>query len=82
MKKNPILIKIREHADLKRQEVGKLLGVSYNAVANYETAYRWPDMKKARIYIDLAKKHGLKVSLDDIYSSNQKRQRMRKGRQL
>lgn len=52
---------------MSRSHLAKQLNVSYGAVANYELGTRVPNLMICYKIIDLAKKHNIKIELEDIY---------------
>ena len=51
---------------LSSTEFATLLGLKYNTIWNYENGLRAPSFKVMRKMIDLAKKAGFVITVDDI----------------
>lgn len=58
---------IRLSLGMKRSEFAQLLGISYGAVCNYEYGTRNPRLNTCYRIIEVAKKHKIKIKLEDIY---------------
>lgn len=66
------ITKIREQLHLTREEFSSELNIKYSALTNYErvvdgSLYRSPDLRCAWRLIDMCLKHGLKITLEEIY---------------
>jgi DNA-binding XRE family transcriptional regulator len=58
--------KIRQNMFLEQKEFGLLIGKSKQAVWHYEKGSRLPKLETIRKILDLAKKHKIKVSIEDF----------------
>ena len=52
---------------MSRKEFATALGITVGAISNYENGSRIPKMRVAYRILDLAKRKGHKLGLDDIY---------------
>ena len=69
MKKKSSLQKLRAELRLTQTSFAKMLGISRTAVTYYEAHQRYPRLKIAYRILDIAKKNGIKLTLEDIYIS-------------
>lgn len=58
--------RIRKHMLLEQKEFGLLIGKSKQAIWHYEKGTRYPKLETIRKILDLAKKHKIKVSVEDF----------------
>lgn len=58
---------LRLKMGMSRHDFAAQLKVSYGAICNYEYGSRSPRREICYRIIDLAKKHGIKIELEDIY---------------
>ncbi len=58
---------IRESLGLTQKEFGALIDKKQTTVANYESGIRSPDVKTAYKVIEVAKKHGKHITLEDVF---------------
>jgi DNA-binding XRE family transcriptional regulator len=58
---------IRQNLNMTRRELADSLGLTIQAVFNYEKGSRNPSVKVCYRLISLAKKNGFDLKLEDIY---------------
>jgi len=58
---------IRQNLNMSRRQLAELLGLTVQAIANYEYGTRNPKIKICYRLIDLAQRSGLDLKLEDIY---------------
>jgi DNA-binding transcriptional regulator YiaG len=61
-----VIKKLRLRLGLEQHEFGYLVGVSVGTVCNWEHNRRTPKIPKIRAMIALAKKHKVKLSMEDF----------------
>lgn len=61
------ILRIRKKLNLTQDALGLLLGVTRNAISNYEVGYRKPRLEIGFQLLELATKYKIKTSLKDIY---------------
>ena len=85
-----VVQRIREHAGLTRKQLGQLIGMSDASVWWFEEKGTIVPVERAYLLIDLAKRQGMHVTLEDFYAAHRptslkallrKRNEMRKERE-
>jgi DNA-binding transcriptional regulator YiaG len=66
MKTSENIKKIRHELCVSQIEFADMLGLGKSSVCLYEQGYRKPSFKTVRKIIEVAKKHGIKIKLEDI----------------
>lgn len=62
-----LIHELRKKVGMPRRVFAETLGVTYQAIAQYEKGVRVPSISVCYRLIDLAKKYKIKVQLEDIY---------------
>lgn len=57
----------RERVGLTQSDLAKMVGCTRGAICHYETGRRGMDIDLCRTFIAAFKKHGIEVSLDDLF---------------
>lgn len=57
----------RERVGLTQSDLAKMVGCTRGAICHYETGRRGMDIDLCRTFIAAFKKHGMEVSLDDLF---------------
>jgi predicted transcriptional regulator len=58
--------KMRLHLCVNQREFASLLDISQCAISHYEIGHRKPSLKTIRKFVKLAKKHKMKVKVEDF----------------
>lgn len=58
---------IREKAGMTQAELAEAVGLTQGAIAHYEGGRRKPGLDECRRIVDALNKHGLSVTLDDLF---------------
>lgn len=61
------ILLIRQRLNMSRRGFADALGVSVGAISNYENGCRYPKISIANRMLKLARQHGYRFNLDDIY---------------
>lgn len=70
MQTNELIRKIRGDLGITQEQLAKILKCRQGTVANYETGYRAPSLKTAKIILRLAQEHKLKIKLEDLLNES------------
>jgi len=57
----------RERVGLTQSDLAKMVGCTRGAICHYETGRRGMDIDLCRTFIAAFRKHGIEVSLDDLF---------------
>lgn len=61
------VIKLRRSLGLEQQELAEILGITHTSISNYENGKRHPRIRIVRKMLELAKKHKIKLTLEDFF---------------
>ena len=61
------LKKYREQAGMTQAELAASIGVTQQAIANYESQSRAPSVRKCLVIIKALKKRGVDVTIEDLF---------------
>lgn len=68
MKINEAIKRLRMDLLLEQKEFGELIGVAKTSISHYESGNRRPRLPIIRKMVELAKKHKVKIALEDFLS--------------
>ncbi len=57
---------LRTSLFLDQKEFGELIGITKSSICNYEHGNRKPRLRVIRKMVELAKKHKIKIALEDF----------------